>query len=332
LGQWALATAILMCAFFLVVWRPWQHWRRTLAKAAHRPQGPRWNLLSSLAAAALLLALAPLDRRAEAEGILRSSQEATLRSVEPALVESINVQAGQWVHKGEVLMTLQAPELALRRLQAHLQLQMLQERRDRVVADARDREELQIIEQSIQQSASELDGLGLREKALVIVAPHDGQVRDLGVQLAPGAWVRPEAVLCRVVGQASLDATAYLPGKDVPRVVHWAKASFIPEDPAMPALPMRVHEVQSQASEQIQPAWLAQAQGGPIAARADDKGHQVPLVSSHQMVLRVDAAWQGRLPTTEQIRGHVVIDAQPQSLAIMAVRHVWRVLVTQLGQ
>lgn len=100
----------------------------------------------------------------------------------------------------------------------------------------------------------------------------------------------------------------------------------------MPALPMRVHEVQSQASEQILPAWLAQAQGGVIAARADDKGRQVPLASSHQVVLRVDPSWQGRLPTTEQVRGHVVIEAQPQSLVLMGARHVWRVLITQLGQ
>jgi putative peptide zinc metalloprotease protein len=344
LGQWGIATAILLGAFFLVLWRPWHQWRRTLAKAPSQaacpsgmqgkpgPLGLRWNLLSSLVVVAVFLALVPLDRRAEAEGLLRSSQEATLRSVEPAQVESINVQAGQWVRQGEVLMTLKAPELTLRRMQAQLQLRMLRERLARVVADARDREELQIIEQSIEQSAAELSGLDLREQALVIVAPHAGRVRDLALQLQPGAWVRPDAVLCRVVGQASLDATAYLPGKDVPRVQPLAKARFIPEDPAMPALPMRVQEVQSQASEQIQPAWLAQAQGGPISTRADDKGRQVPLASSHQMVLRVDPTWQGSLPTTEQVRGHVVIEAQPQSLAIMGMRHVWRVLITQLGQ
>jgi putative peptide zinc metalloprotease protein len=341
LGQWVVAAAILLVAVFLVGWRPWQQWRRTLAKAPSqaagpsgmpRTQGGRWNLLTSLVVFAVILALVPLDRRAEAEGLLRSSQEATLRSVEPAQVESINVQAGQWVRQGEVLMTLKAPELTLRRLQAQLQLRMLRERQARVVADARDREELQIIEQSIEQSSAELAGLDLREQALVILAPHAGRVRDLALQLSPGTWVRPDAVLCRVVGQASLDATAYLPGKDVPRVQPLAKARFIPEDPAMPALPMRVQEVQSQASEQIQPAWLAQTQGGAISTRADDKGRQVPLASSHQMVLRVDPDWQGALPTTEQVRGHVVIEAQPQSLALMGVRHVWRVLITQLGQ
>ena len=69
--------------------------------------------------------------------------------------------------------------------------QGLRERLARVVADARDREELQIIEQSIEQSAAELSGLDLREQALVIVAPHAGRVRDLALQLQPGAWVRP---------------------------------------------------------------------------------------------------------------------------------------------
>ena len=325
----ALGVALLVLEVWMLLLKPVALWvRQGIPRGLWRGTTTRRRLLTS---GALLLALLglPLDRHVEAPAVLAPTRHTPVHAPEPARIEQVLVRDGQQVEAGTLLLRLSAPDLAVDDTRARITQLLQGERLDRGVADATDRGQRTVFEEQWQESAATLQALAQRRAALELRAQHAGTVTDLDATLRPGRWVAPEQQLARIVDTRHGAVQGFVPQSDAWRLPRNAAARFIADDPARPALPLRLTSVAEAASEHIDLRLLASPHGGPISARSDAQSRAVPMVAQRRVGLALTEA--ADTPTDAvQRRGLVVIEAEGVSLAGEMGRRLRQLLFDEL--
>ena len=292
-------------------------------------------LLVGVACAFALLLVIPFDRGVTVPAMLTWQHETVLESPENARVVEVLIRPGQVVSAGQVLLRLASPELAIKRASASINRVAAGERLDRISGDARDRAESTVLARQRNEADADLRGLADRAALLELRAPDDGLVVDVPANLQAGQWVRPEQVLARVLHGSARDARGFVVERDLARLERGARGRFVSEDPALPSLPVALVTAEPDAAEQIAPPPLSSLHGGTIAAQADAKGREVPVVAQHRVRFVVDER-PALLQTPNALalpvspRGEVHVDARPQSLLDQAGRQLWHLLIMEL--
>lgn len=325
----ALGVALFVLEVWMLLLKPVVLWvQQGMPRGLWRGTTTRWRLLAS---GALLLALLglPLDRHVEAPAVLAPTRHTPVHAPEPARIEEVLVHEGQAVEVGTLMLRLSAPDLAVDDTRARITQLLQGERLDRGVADATDRGQRTVFEEQWQESQATLHALAQRRAALELRAQHAGTVTDLDTTLRPGRWVAPEQQLARIVDTRHVAVHGFVPQSDAWRLSRHAAARFLADDPARPALPLRLASVAEAASEHIDLRLLASPHGGPISARSDAQSRAVPLVAQRRVGLELTEA--ADTPTDAvQRRGLVVIEAEGVSLAGEIARRLRHLLFDEL--
>ena len=331
------AAGVLVMAFelwmFVVnpLWRKGSRWWSLRARVTeHR----RLALVGACCAATLLLVI-PFDRSVTVPAMLTWQHETVLQSPENARVLAVMVRPGQSVEAGQVLIRLDSPELAIKRASARIHRLSAGERLDRISGDARDRAESTVLARERSEADADLQGLADREALLELRAPHDGMVVDLPTNLQPGQWVRPDEALARVLHGAARDARGFVVERDLPRLRDGASGRFVPENPVIGSMPVVLVAADPDAAEQIAPAPLSSMHGGTIAAQADAKNREIPVVAQHRVRFAVQESASDAPPSSAAVlpvslRGVVRVDAHPQSLLDETGRQLWHLLIMEM--
>lgn len=306
---------------------------RRMAQLWQSRRAVGWMRRAALAglAAGTAAALAwPLDRRVQVPAVLGWQSETQLVAGESAQVLELLVRPGDAVRQGQPLLRLQSPELAQRLRELEIQLDLERLRLSRTPADDTDLRNTQVIEARVNELAAGLAGLRARMKALQLEAAADGVVADLAPELKPGRWVRANQVMGRLLHGQARDVRGLVTERELARLRVGAAGRFVPDDPSLPSLPLRLSVLDSTAVEVVSPELLASTRGGRISVREDARGRPVPqaahVAARFQLALQHDG-----LPPI-QLRGLVSIEAHPQSLAESAARQVGQVLLNELRQ
>lgn len=281
----------------------------------------RQTLLSLLIlGAGLWLLITPWQSRVSLPATLESAEFSLMFPPTPARIKAVHVKSGDHVHQGQLLYTLEAPDLAHAIAMSTRELELLQRLIQRQAASSTTLEQLGVLESQLSTELANLRGYQQRSERLNVVAPITGILRDIPNGLSPGLWINEEFSLGRIVSPAEMRLRAYVKGDDLDRITPNASAEFYPEDPLKNALKVRVTKVEQLGISALDNPYLASTLGGPIAVREDQNRSAIPLEPLYRVNLTPED--KKALPLDHITRGAVHVEAE----AISPLHRFWRII------
>ncbi len=286
----------------------------------------------------LVLMFAPVWGSVRAPAVMKAGREMELYAPEPARVEKVMLRPGMRVSAGAPLVVLKSRDLQFRERQARERLRLVKLRLRRLAADRQDLEEHAVLRRRKAALERELSGLAERRKRLVLRAAFDGRVTRVIPGLRPGMWVNETVMLARVVSPAERMVSALVPEEDVDRLRPGAKAVFVPDDPGLDVVTMRLREIGTARRTGRDLAYLSSIHGGPVPAERDDGGRIHTLKGMFPVLFLMRRGGEGdknrareNRPCPMTCTGRVVVEARRESLAGRIARRVLSVLLRESG-
>lgn len=322
---------VVELTFFLAlpVWREVQTWFQMRDRIAARPRYRGVGLGLALLVAALFV---PFDSRVTMPATLGYAREAGLYPASKGLLTKVYVTEGQAVRAGDPLYELTSPELDRSVQAANRRLALAELRYARRGASREERGQGLVLAQELDAARGRVDGLSAAVQQMTVRAPFDGVVLDLDHSAIAGVWLSPRDRLGTLVAPDGLTASAYVPEDDVGRVQTGAEARFIPEDPARAEVAVRITSLSSYTATTLGRGYQAASQGGriPVAPGAPDRP-EAPFGAWFEVTATAPAQPVALTETAPVLRGVLVAEAAPQSIAHRALQQVARVLWRELG-
>jgi putative peptide zinc metalloprotease protein len=184
----------------------------------------------------------------------------------------------------------------------------------------------EVVWQELQSAAADLDGLRAELAQLSIRAPFDGLLTDIPSLLASGTWVAAREPLGLVVDPVGERVEAYITENELLRIDRDGIARFHMEDAPRQPIRQRVVSVDQTTVKELSDPELASTYDGPIAVRPDAGHRLVP----DRAVFRVTLTALEPSPISHRaLRGYVVLEAEPVSIAALVWRSTLGVLVRE---
>lgn len=329
--------------FFILrpIYTELQAWRVRLS------DGARWSRrsLASATFLALLILISALPWRTQvqAPAMARAAEQVHLVAPVGARLAQVLVQPGQSVAAGTPLFELDAPDLEHERQSVRRRIERLAwqqsfqaMRRDTAAATP-------VAQQEWRAALERLAELERQHAQLTMVAAFNAIVADRADPLAAGEWVGAGEWLATLAAPGPARIEAYVAESDLRRVRLGDGARFLPEDPARPALRLRVIEIASTATRRLAAVpELASGNGGAIAAlrtpasarpepETDANGQWVPEQAIYRVLLQAESHGSIAPALGQALRGTVVIDGEAESLLLKAWRQAASIVVREAG-
>ena len=308
----------------LPIWREWQHWWQHREKA--QPRKLAW--LGGGLFLVLMLLLLPWRSSVEVPAMLEAAQVSVLHVPAPARVREVLVEEGQQVAEGQVLMTLESPDLTARMSISRREIEIIQLQLRRQSGRSETAADTGVLEQRLAEAVAEYRGLAAQNERLSLRAPHAGRVGDIADGLQPGRWVELGLPLAQVVGDG-LRLRGYLAEADLWRVEPGAYGNFIADDVWRAGLAVHLGEVDANGSDFIDTEALASDHQGPIAVRRDEDQKPQPLQAQYAAQFVLEAGTQ--LQIAHPVRGQVLLEGRGESLLASAWRRIAAIGIRESG-
>ncbi|MGC5702606.1 HlyD family efflux transporter periplasmic adaptor subunit [Pseudomonas sp. NFXW11] len=290
--------------------------------------GRRAYLSLALIGAALAMLLVPLPYQVRVPAVLTAAQQTPVFAAYPARIDCLQVGYDQRVSAGQLLLTLDAPELDSQLQAARDRERLLVERLERRDADSQDLSQSLVLEPQLSLERDRIAGLQREQARLQIRAPVAGVVAQLASELSPGRWVDDKTQLLLIIEPQPLQARGYAYAEDLQRLSADASGHFEDEQHLLPDLKLRVSRIGAAANDTLENWILASTFGGEVASRPFE-GQQ----RAEQSVFEVTAEVLQAPPVAplSEVRGDMWLKAKPVSLASRVMRQVARVLLREAG-
>jgi putative peptide zinc metalloprotease protein len=289
---------------------------------------PRWlRLFALLALAGGGLTLLAWAGEARAPGLLMTAEETRLYAPSPARLAELRVQAGQQVRQGEVLMVLEAPDLAFRAQANEVGVARIQGELARIASSDRQRERALVLQEELAEALSQQQGIREEQALLTVRAAQAGRVTDLPADLVPGRWLHPRQLLGRVVATRAAQVRAWVSESQVKRLHVGQQLQFVPQMPELPRIAGRVVRVDTTGSRLLPHQLLAAQHGGPLVATQNARGGW----ELHETLYQVDLDTGAAPPPAMLSPGVLHVPTGPLDAVTASVRQLLTVLVRESG-
>ena len=288
--------------------------------------GRRFVPLMLLGGVSLALIVFPWSTRVSVPAILKAESTQIFAPDAGRLVE-LHVHRGQRVAGGQSLLRLQAPHLDEQIFATGKEIEILELRSRRRVANPEDLADLQVILQRLEQQKSTLAGLRELRERLHIRSPVAGRVVDLAEALHQGRWINERLSIATIVTDLPPKIVGMVPETDIDRLGAVDAATFYPDDPQRPSFQTRLLDIGLANVSNLEVNYLSSAFGGDIAVRFDAHDHAVPETSVYEAKFSVGAEHR----SAQVIPGVVHVQGEPKSFARRAFEIVATVLVRESG-
>jgi putative peptide zinc metalloprotease protein len=291
-------------------------------------QSWRGRVVAALVVVVLLLGFIPLDRMVAIPGVLEARDRAMIFSSVPARIVEVAVQEGAHVKKGETLMILESPNLEQQIRILGERLAALEMRVQREVAYQDDRDDHQVIRETLQGERKEMEGLLKVRDQLTLRAPFAGVVTDMASSLHKGRWVSTDFALVHVINPMEMIVQAYAMEEEQVRLTAGNEGWFYADDPARQARHGRIEDLRQVDESNFTLTYLASLYSGPVPVRQDDQGKLKPEASIYRVTLNVVDAGE---VWTQAVRGLVHVEGESRSVVRQLWEHVAAVLIRESG-
>lgn len=272
----------------------------------------------------LLLAL-PTDTRISAPAILSTVKSQPMIAGEPALLTNMLVSNGQAVKAGTIIAQLTSSDIDREIARTKVRIAQLEAQSGRATADDEDRANLLVLRSDLAGQRLSLAGLLARRQKLVLVAPSDGVIADVPLDMTPGRWLGGRETIARLISPNAYDVQAYVKEGDLWRLEAGAGARFVPDDPVQRSRAARLDQIAAAATENIVFPMLGSSQGGPIPVDEETDGGLKPREAIYRIHLVTQRGRGTQARLEQQIPGVIVISASPSSPLIGFLRTLGRV-------
>jgi len=296
----------------------------------HR-QHMEWNRNTLTTLLAVLIAIGilfvPWKSRIEAPGLLKIAAHTELFMPLPAKLERILVVKGETVKAGQALVQFSSSDLDSRLEQSKIKIESL---RWELSFHGQEKNLINrrlVALTELESADSEYDALMDERKRLTVQAPFDGEIIEVNDLLNAGEWIAKDEPLLTVGKFDAYQIEAFLAEDHLGRIQPGAKADFYPEQLDWPDMPCRIVRIDNAAAMQLPPVFTSRYNGS-IAIRGNDKEVLVPETSVYRIWLQPMETGE---PIHRAIKGNVLIDGKPESVALFLWRQVAAVLIRESG-
>ncbi len=275
----------------------------------------------------LFLLFYPWKGSVERVAYLRSDHFTVLYPMEAGVVESLFVQEGDTVRKGDTLLQLSSDELAYQHRQASLKTEAAEWYLKRMESSVRLVGETKVSREKLQEMKAALKGVEKRMSALEVKAPFSGRVRWLNRSLRPGFIVGRESALLSIISDEGTEVISTIPEDLSGKLNNGDIAWFLPDIAEYPPVELTVKGVDPNRITVLTEKWFSSLYGGDVASikRKDGK------TEAHDAVYRV--RMKPVIPLNRQpsmmLRGVVRFSAARESFAESIMRKVLFILIRE---
>ena len=307
-----LAVSVIVCFLVWPVAREFTRWFKTAAKRLGPVFGPlRVGAVLTLIALPFIV---PWRTSLMLPVVLRLGEAHAVFAPEAGAIVRMLAVDGQRVAAGDPLIELASPELAHRLEADRLKVGRLGVLLDQHLTQTDYREDEHVEEEEILRLRVEIAGLTARLAKLTLRAASDGIVRDVEPGLKPGAWVREDRPLLRVVAGSALSAEAYVEERDLSLVAARAEGTLWLDGNPLGRIPVRVRNLYGQAIARIEAPIIAGPGGGPIPVKQSADRNWVPETAIYKAELDLTGAPPSLSSQSIETRGFANIDTPPRNL------------------
>ncbi len=260
--------------------------------------------------------------------VLQASSYTTIFAPTPGRLQQVLVRDGQVVKAGDALVVLENPLLEKEVRLAETKVAKWDYRLGRMAGYGQDRDQRQVIGESLRAGLAELTGLEAKRDNLTLKAPITGIVRDRADSLTVGRWIDRKLSVAYLIDSTHAEIEGLVPVDELAYVEVGQSARFIPLDLTRPSIEARVTEIAEVDEREFTVPYWASIYGGDVPVRKDEKGRLRPEVSVYRVRLQVD---QTAAPVEQATVGHVQIEGQSSSIAQRAWDQVAATLVRESG-
>lgn len=282
----------------------------------------------SVAGVILLAAIVPWSGSVTAPAILEAGDVARVYPPRSARVEAVHVAHGQQVSAGDVLVRLASPDIDSELIAVEIKISALKLRLARAGSDQADRADYRVLVKELDAHLAKRDGLARERSELVVRAPVGGVVLELDPALVAGRWVARNDAIGLVGGRQTHVAKGYIAESDINRVGPGSQGYFLPDDPRIGRIALRLKSIAEVGATTIDIPELASVFGGRVDAEFDNQQRVIPVSAHYHVELVPDGAIER---PSQVLRGIVRLDGIAESFAARGWRQVARVLQRESG-
>jgi putative peptide zinc metalloprotease protein len=286
----------------------------------------RARITAGLGCALVLFALIPQRFDLALPAVLAPSQRSWVQAPRPALLLS-RLDDGAKVSAGQEMAVFQDPELDHQLALSRIRLAMIQAQQEQATTSQRSARDTAVLAEQLAREQATIAGLEAQRAQLSIRAPFDGHIAESARDLMPGSWRAPSDPLFMVVGDGPHVVTAFVNDRELTLVQPDGAARFFAEAAGFPVLDGAVDQVASVPAEAIGEALLSSTNGGPIAADRDSAGRAIPRQGQYQITATIRAS--DLPPSAGQLVGKLMVESRPHSLADLAFKRLWALVVRE---
>lgn len=275
-----------------------------------------------------LLLVVPFDVTINAQGVLKPARSMEVIAGVPAQVVTLPPAMGTQLAAGAVIMQMSSPDIEHRIGLLQARVEILARHATSAGFDANAKAEQAILREQLTAAQKELAGLLAQSQRLVPVVPFAGQIMDVMPDIHVGDWVPRGERLATFADPSSWVVDAYVQESDLARlsVGNWAR--FVPDAPGLPAMNLKVIEVDEDASRTLLDPELGAQAGGDILVRQTG---QSLILERSMFRIRLQVQGDPGVVSTGHIRGSLAILGWPRSLFGEFLRGFFTTVVRETG-
>ncbi len=287
------------------------------------------NTLTTLLAILIVIGILfiPWQKHIEAPGLLKIAAHTELFMPFPAKLDQILVTKGQSVKAGQTLIQFSSSDLDARIEQSKIKIESL---RWELSFHGQDKNLINrhlVALTELESAVSEYDSFIDERKRLAVQAPLDGEIIQVNDLLNTGEWIAKDEPLLTVGRFGTYQIEAFLAEDYLGQIQQGAKANFYPDQLDWPSIPCRIVRIDNAAALQLPPVFVSRYQGS-VAIRGNNKDALVPETSVYRIWLQ---PMEIGVPIHRAIKGNVLIDGKPESIASSLWRQIIAVLIRESG-
>lgn len=263
----------------------------------------------------LLTILWPWRTATTIPAMMHAARHQVVFSSAPARIVSMSVEEGQAVKAGDILATLESPDLETNIRQARHDLQKLEILRSRGQSNPALLTEASLSEEAIEKARMKVTALEEQQERLRIKAPFDGVVRDKNVEAKPGRYIAVSEPLFTLIDPAATEITAYADENVRDKISIGSTARFFSDDRSVENDGLQIDFISQAGGNGL--AWpeLASVNGGPIAVDMTAEGQPVPRRSLYE----IRATTSSAAPVQTE-RGYLRVGSPPSSIFMFWIK------------
>jgi putative peptide zinc metalloprotease protein len=246
----------------------------------------------------------------------------------PGRVTQIAVANKDKVRKGQILLTMNDPELSYEKEQVQRRYEELSWQRASLGFDEKMRNEALIVASTLFTQNQRLRGLLKKQEKLTMTAPESGTVVDLAQDIKAGDWLADGTPVLALLDENDLTVVAYIEEAYLSRLKLGFKGRFYPEKGNFTPLNVEIIEIESMAIKSLDALYSASLFGGDVAVRKNAQDELIPVISTYQIRLKL----LNKPAKLERVmRGTAVLEGESESFFMRTKNRIYAVLRRESG-